>query len=111
MARWTDSQSTSGTVASASKISHGTISIPSNQVWRIYGVWASSVGGKFSIEPSTLSAGKFEWIQNSTTQTSIETTNFYQTSISLNGPCDIETFFTNDAAILDLMQEQILTRI
>jgi len=111
MARWTDSQSTSSTIASTSKTSNGTISIPSNQNWRIYGVWASSVGGKFSIEPSTLSAGKFEWIQNSTTQTSIETTNFYQTSISLNGPCDIETFFTNDAAILDLMQEQILTRI
>ena len=79
MARWTDSQSTSSTIGSTSKTSNGTISIPSNQNWRIYGVWASSVGGKFSIEPSTLSAGKFERIQNTTTQSSIENTKFYQT--------------------------------
>jgi len=98
MARWTDSQSTSSTIASVSRTSNGTISIPSNQNWRIYGIWASSVGGKFSIEPSTLSSGKFEWIQNSTTKTSIEANTPYQVSISLNGPCDIETFFTNDAA-------------
>ena len=98
MAKWTDSQSTSSTIASASRTSNGEIEIPSNQRWRIYGVWASSVGGKFSIEPSTLPSGKFEWIQNSTTQTSLENTPPYATNISLNGPCTIGTYFTNDAA-------------
>lgn len=98
MAKWTDSQSVSGTVASTSETSLGTISIPSNQRWRIYGLFGTSVGGTYRIAPSTLASGKFEYFQNSNDQAGLGANNIYTTSISLNGPCDIECFMTNAAA-------------
>jgi len=98
MAKWTDSQSVSGTVASTSSSELGVISIPANQRWRIYGIYGTSAGGTFTISPSTLASGKFEYFQNSTDQSALANNNVYTTSISLAGPCDISCSIQNLAA-------------
>ena len=98
MATWTDSDTISATIASTSKSSAGQFTIPANQRWTIYGVWGTSVGGTFQMEPSTIPSGKFTWQQNSTDQSQIGNTKPYATKIVLQGPVDIPCYFTNQAS-------------
>ena len=98
MAKWTDTQALTGTISSTSETSLGSIDIPSNQTWKIYGVYGTSAGGSYRIAPSTLASGKFEYYQNSTNQAELANNNMYSTDIILRGPCSIECFITNQSA-------------